>query len=152
MPIFILFFIVSYYISSKDLATVSVQYPHFLLVVLLTIWALIVVKEISAFIKENKNESENVPEVYGSFAQLIIPGCKKWYKQIGYVLLAIVYVLGIYFVGYYVSTVLFAAAMAVLLGVRKPLTIILVSVGITVATWAMMSFWLKLSMPVGLLF
>lgn len=156
MPLFILFFIISYYVSSRDLAKVSVQYPHFLLAVLSIILVLIVGKEVVTFRRENRAEAEEETPVGTEggkrFADLFREGCRKWYKQIGYVLLFILYTAAIYYIGYYVSTLAFAAAMAWLLGIRKIPAVAAISLGITGAIYLMMTLWLKLSLPAGLLF
>ena len=152
VPAFMVFFIISFFVSSHSLSKTSTQYPYFLLIVLSLLVLVILIREFRADARERGAEEGGTAEEEssGGFAGACKRIWAKWYKQIGFVFISLLYIVFIYYVGYYVSTFLFAFALARLLKVR-PVPALAVAAWITAVTFLMLPFWLKVSMPAGLL-
>jgi len=75
---------------------------------------------------------------------------KESFKQVMAVLLpAIVFVLGVQFIGIYVSSVLYIAIFMVWLGKYPIWKAIVVSLGVSVALYLMFEFWFQVPLPHG---
>ena len=75
---------------------------------------------------------------------------KESFKQVMAVLLpAIIFVLGVQFIGIYVSSVLYIAIFMVWLGKYPIWKAIVVSLGVSVALYLMFEFWFQVPLPHG---
>jgi len=60
-----------------------------------------------------------------------------------------IYLIGLTFLGYYAATPLALAAFFIVLGLRKPLLILALSLGVTLVVWYSFGILLKVVLPVG---
>ena len=74
------------------------------------------------------------------------------FKPLALTLLMVAYVLTIFWVGYYATTLLFLLALPVVLGLRRPVFIVAAAVGATAFIYALFELALRAGMPSGMLF
>lgn len=112
------------------------------LVMIITICVLLVVKIWKIWKALPKEERKFHLGIF----KLNEPGVQKLLLALGWLLL---YIIALPYLGYALSTIIFFAGMAWLIGARKVPVILLSSIGVTIAVWAVFVWGLDVHPPRG---
>ena len=143
-PFLCVIFTIAYYVSAHELKPVIINYPLGIMVVLavLFIWTVY---------DEGRSWAQTKEEKVSGTATFIISLLQEWKKPLLMLVVLIGYILLIEPVGFYVSTAVFLLVQFVVLGLYRPITIILNLVVLLIVCYMLFQVWLNLSLPSGVL-
>ena len=128
-----------FYAQTMKLSADSQTYPRFIIIVLFGLTTLYLLQML---FRAKKFGTENSNGEFKDFQPVQFFGCA---------ILTLLYLLGVHFIGFYVSTIVFMAATLFFLKV-KPLQIGIATVAIILLVYVAFTLFLKVKLPSGLLF
>ena len=128
-----------FYSQTLKLSADSQTYPRFIIIILFGLTTLYLLQMIA---RAKKYGTQNSNGEFEGFLPLQFFGC---------LFLTLLYLLGVHYIGFYVSTVVFMVAALLFLKV-KPLQIAIATVGIIVLVYVAFTLFLKVKLPTGILF
>jgi len=134
-----------YWWSAKDLPAKSLDFPKALLLILIPLFIWNGVNSVRQFRQTLADKATPEDEKWDcrlhiTFPKLLVTG------------LTLFYMLLIPIFGFLICTVVYLAAVSFYLGIRKPLPLVLFSVLVTGALYAIFAMWLHIRLPSGILF
>ena len=138
-------FTIAYWFSAKDLPEKATDIPRAILLMLVPLFIWNGANSIREFKKLLKDEE--IPEETKWECGLHITRTK-----VVVTLITVVYLILTPVVGFFACTIVYLAALAFYLGVRKALPLILFSLLFTAALYGIFVIWLQIHMPSGILF
>ncbi len=140
-PSLAVIFVISFYISARDLQAISFSYPKgvIALLVVLFVWTLF---------SEGKKWSQSKEEL--DEANFLANKVKEFKKPLLMMVTFLVYILFFDDIGFFVTTGLFLLFMFIILGQRRPMIILLNIIGLLLLCYVLFTVTLSLPLPSGL--
>lgn len=136
-------FVISFYISARQLEPISFRYPKGVITILVVLF-------IWTIFSEGKKWSESNKESGEGETTFLMSKVKEFKKPLLMMVTLLVYILFFDNIGFYVTTGLFLLFMFIILGQRRPMVILLNVIGLLLLCYVLFTVTLNLPLPSGI--
>lgn len=143
-PILCIIFVFSYYNSSKHMKPIANNYPKGIIFVLVILFLIFIYREGKAWLQNNEFSEEKKINIKQWWTE--------WHKTVFSVIILLGYIFLIPKLGFYLATTLFLITLFVVLGFRRPIKLILLTLVLIMSSYMIFKMLFKLPLPTGLFF
>lgn len=136
-------FVISFYISAKNLKPISFNYPKGVIAILIVLF-------IWTIFSEGRMWSNQTKEISEGKENFLLSKIIEFKKPLLMMAAFLVYILLFDKIGFYLTTGAFLLFMFIALGQRRPIVIILNLIGLLLLCYVLFTLTLKLPLPSGL--